>query len=211
MNHSLKRALAVLFAALTMTTGAFASNLSIQQQFAQLQQEASKLAQQQAADRIQQIQQQQQKQQDAADALNQLYDLQNKQQSGQEAALPDDLRAYLDENNLAYGTADAPNYTTAISSVHAYIEALSTDTQSQMVYIQDYLAQYNQYLQSSTETMQSASDMLSSLSSNQASLFSTDGTGAGAPIVVSALGGVVVGMVLMWGIDKRRSKKGKQE
>ena len=211
MNHSMKRALAVLFATLTMTSGAFAVDLSIQQQFAQLQLEASKLAQQQAAEKIQQIQQTQQKQKDIADALSRLYDLQNKQQLNQNAPLPDDLRAYLDENNISYGDAASPDYATAISSAHDYMESLSTSTEAQMVFIQDYMSQYNQYLQSSTETMQSASDMLSSLSSNQASLFSTDGTGAGAPVVVSALGGVAVGMVLMWGIDKRRSKKGQQE
>lgn len=211
MNRSMKRALAALFATLTMTAGAFAADLSIQQQFAQLQLEASKLAQQQAAEKLQQIQQAQQKQKDITDALSRLYDLQNKQQLNQNAPLPDDLRAYLDENNISYGDAATPDYATAISSARDYMESLSTSTETQMVYIQDYMSQYNQYLQSSTETMQSASDMLNSLSSNQASLFSTDGTSAGAPIVVSALGGVVVGMVLMWGIDKRRSKKGQQE
>lgn len=211
MTHSLKRAFAVLFATLTMTAGAFAADLSIQQQFAQLQLEASKLAEQKAAETIQQIRQIQQKQQDANNAYIRLHDLQSKQKLGQDATLPDDLRAFLDENNLPYGEADAPDYATAISAVSDYIDSLANGSETQMVYIQDYMAQYNQYLQSSTETMQSASDMLSSLSNNQASLFSTDGAGAGAPVVVSALGGVVIGMVLMWGIDKRRSKKGQQE
>lgn len=210
MKHSLKRVLAVLFALLAMTSGAFASNLSIQQQFAQLQLEASKLAQQQANDRIQQIQQLQQKQVDASNALNQLYTLQNQQRLGQDATLPDDLRAFLDENGLSYGSADSPDYATAISAVNNYMESLSTDTQTGMVYIQDYMSQYNEYLQSSAETIQQANDTLQSAASGQASLFSTDGTGAGAPVAVSALGGVVVGMVLMWLIGKR-SKKEKAE
>lgn len=210
MKHSLKRALAVLFALLTMTSGAFASNLSIQQQFAQLQQELSKLAQQQANDRIQQVQQLQQKQKDASNALSQLYSLQNQQRLGQDATLPDDLRAFLDENGLSYGSADSPDYAVAISSTNNYLESLSTDTQTEMVYIQDYLSQYNEYLQSSAETIQQASDALQSTASGQASLFSTDGTGSGAPVAVSALGGVIVGMMLMWLIGKR-SKKEKTE
>lgn len=164
--------------------------------FAQLQLELAQQNMNQAQQRVEQIQQAQQEQSQAAQILAQLRQLRS---AGSTEPLPADVTAFLDQHQLAYGTADAPDYDLAIRNLEDYQEALGTDVQEQMVYIQDFMAQYNQYT-SPISGQQSAG--LAGLS--RGSLFS-EGGGVGIAALCAA-GGLAVGMVLMWAIQRARAK-----
>lgn len=121
------------------------------------------------------------------------------QSAGGTAALPEDVAAFLDQRQLAYGTAAAPDYTLAIRNLEDYQENLSSSVQDQMVYVQDFIGQYNQY---SFQGSGQQSTGLAGLS--RGSLFS-EGGGVGIAALCAA-GGLAVGMVLMWAIQRARAK-----
>ena len=150
----------------------------------------------QAQQRVEQIQQDQQEHTRAAEILVQLRQLQS---AGGTAALPEDVAAFLDQRQLAYGTAAAPDYTLAIRNLEDYQENLSSSVQDQMVYIQDFIGQYNQY------TFQGSGQQSTGLAGlSRGSLFS-EGGGVGIAALCAA-GGLAVGMVLMWAIQRARAK-----
>ena len=55
----------------------------------------------------------------------------------------------------------------AIASLEARLEELGTDTQQQMVYIQDYMGQYNSYLQGANTQISNSNQTLTSLARGQ--------------------------------------------
>lgn len=68
--------------------------------------------------------------------------------------MPDAMRTFLQENNLFPSSVNpsAATYTKAEwmlieTSLESYQFAMAQATQQQMVYIQDYMGQYNQYMQ----------------------------------------------------------------
>ena len=164
--------------------------------FAQLQLELAQQNMAQAQQRVEQIQQDQQEHTRAAEILVQLRQLQS---AGGTEALPADVAAFLDQRQLAYGTAAAPDYTLAIRNLEDYQENLSSSVQDQMVYIQDFIGQYNQY------TFQGSGQQSTGLAGlSRGSLFS-EGGGVGIAALCAA-GGLAVGMVLMWAIQRARAK-----
>ena len=80
---------------------------------------------------------------------------------------------YMDEHGLAYDKTgndhmhSEEEWDVAIASLEARLEELGTDTQQQMVYIQDYMGQYNSYLQGANTQISNSNQTLTSLARGQ--------------------------------------------
>ena len=80
---------------------------------------------------------------------------------------------YMDAHGLAYDKAGndhmhtSDEWDVAIASLEARLEELGTDTQQQMVYIQDYMGQYNSYLQGANTQISNSNQTLTSLAKGQ--------------------------------------------
>lgn len=152
--------------------------------FAKLQMELAALAKEAAMGHITQIQDTQKEQKEVADMLQTCRQLQNQAKtSGKCTEMPKKIREYMDTNKLAYdmktkGVKD-PNRETAdrwhnkdewdvaIKSLENRQETLGTDVQTQMVYVQDFMGQYNSYTQGSNSAIQSGIQTLTSVARGQ--------------------------------------------
>ena len=80
---------------------------------------------------------------------------------------------YMDANGLAYDkTANnhshsADEWDVAITSLESRLEELGTNTQQEVVYIQDYMGQYNSYLQGANTQISNSNQTLTSLARGQ--------------------------------------------
>ncbi|MDR2450677.1 MAG: USH1C-binding protein 1 [Candidatus Accumulibacter sp.] len=81
-----------------------------------------------------------------------------------------DMRAYMDANGLAIDkTGNSDNWhfkdewEVAITSLQARMDALGTDTQQKMVFVQDFMGQYNSYLQGANSVIQQSNQTLAEL------------------------------------------------
>ena len=189
---------------------------SIQMMFAKLQMELAQTSRSAAQEAIGQVQESQAGMKEATGCMNQLRELRAQARQAEQSGktpptLPGELQAFLDKHGIYYGSAAQPDYDSAISGTGDYLDQLSTDTQMQMIYIQDYMSQYNSYLNGAANSISQSGQTLQSLARG-GSLFSTDGavTTQTAPVALSALAGAAAGMALMWLILKVRQKGGDQ-
>lgn len=125
--------------------------------------------------------------------------------------MPDDVLIYMRDRGLAYYEPDSYVYWSYnIESVTTYQDSLTSQTQTMMVYLQDFISQYNSYLLGANNAVNSASETLTALAAAQrgGSLFSTDGaataSGQYALVAFSALIGGAGGTALMWAILNRK-------
>ncbi len=157
---------------------------SLQLMFAKLQLELSETAKSQALERMDYISKQQEEQKLVSSMLNEARQLQadaanesdaNKAASGEKDStmMPVEMENYFKEHGLAYddsGVSRRQNkeeWDLAITSLEARLEELGTDTQQQMVYIQDYMGQYNSYLQGANTQISNSNQTLTSLAKGQ--------------------------------------------
>jgi hypothetical protein len=81
----------------------------------------------------------------------------------------DDLKSYLDANHLAYSDAGNDTYLSKAewevitASLQAKLDSLGSDTQQKMVFVQDFMGQYNSYLQGANSVIQQSNQTLSEL------------------------------------------------
>ena len=76
--------------------------------------------------------------------------------------------AYMDTYGLAYSTGSSKDdLDTAIQSLQAHQETIGTDIQTLMVYVQDYMGQYNSYTQGANSAIQSALQTLTNVARGQ--------------------------------------------
>ena len=116
-------------------------------------------------------------QKEVADMLQRCRELQNQaKDSGGCTEMPADVREFMDKNNLTYDlttggvskptkeTADSlhnkDEWDVAIQSLQAYQETIGTDIQTKMVYVQDFMGQYNSYTQGANSAIQSGMQTL---------------------------------------------------
>ena len=130
--------------------------------FAKLQMELTASAKESAKGYIKQIEAYQNKQKEVADMLQRCRVLQNQaEESGSPTEMPADIRAFMDKNNLAYdltnddSLCNKEEWDVAIQSLQSYQEQVGTDIQTQMVYVQDFMGQYNSYTQGANSAIQS--------------------------------------------------------
>lgn len=176
---------------------------SVQQLFAQLQQQQAQQAKQQAQQYMQEIQKEQELQTTVSNYCNVARECgADAASKGEKQSMPNDMRAFLQQNNLFPSGVkpDDPKYSEEdweliAASLAGYLERLGTDTQQQMVYIQDYMGSYNQYLQGANQQMEAASRSQTMLGGSSAGM-----------TITSLLVGAVAGAVITLVVTRKRRK-----
>ena len=172
---------------------------SLNELFAQMQQELADQMKSGTAGYLDGLRESQEQQKETAGYLDQVRQLQTQEAGGGPTPeLPAELKDYMDQNGLSYG--DGTDLETVANSLQEHQEKLGTDVQSQMGGLQDFLGGYN-------SSPSSGLQGLSSTAQGQ-SLFSAEGGTAMdlPPIAASLLIGTLLGMALMWGIQRRRGR-----
>lgn len=160
------------------SVGAIASSIdlgatgSLQLLFARLQLALSETAKQSAMGYIENIQSSQDEQKMVSDMLQKARQLQADAASNTKnhvSAMPADMKDYMDKNGLAYDKTGNDQYASkdewevAITSLKARLDQIGTNTQQQMVFVQDFMGQYNSYLQGANSAIQQSNQTLSDL------------------------------------------------
>ena len=166
---------------------------SIQFMFAKLQ-----LAQAQVSSAetyMKQIEEVQEEQEKVSKFINEARRLQSDARiSGKETEMPYDMVTYMNAKGLSYDTTgndylmDADEWEYNIESLEIYQEDLNNKTQTLMVYLQDFISQYNSYLQGASSAVSEANETLTKIANGQ-SMYGTSEAGL-------ALTGLVLGLVL---------------
>ena len=158
---------------------------SLQFQFAKLQLALSEMSKTSAMDYMDEITKSQEEQKKVGDMLQQARQLQtnaassdstqkaaNKKATGYEACtnMPTEMKTYMKANDLAYdktGNDDAimskDEWEVAITSLKAKLDKMGTDTQQKMIFVQDFMGQYNSYLQGANSAIQQSNQTLGEL------------------------------------------------
>ena len=142
---------------------------SLQFQFAKLQLAMAEISKNGAMSYIDQIQESQEEQKKVADMMQRCRQLQADAKKDGSSYMPSDVKAYMDKNGLAYdtkGNDDKHNkdeWEVAITSLKAHQDKLGSNTQQLMVFVQDYMGQYNSYLQGSNSAIQQGNQTLGEL------------------------------------------------
>jgi len=96
-----------------------------------------------------------------------LQEARQRQASGGAVSVPADMSKYLNDNHLARtsgsGSNEKDDWAVIVPSLQARSETLGTDTQQKMVFVQDYMGQYNSFLQGANSAIQSSNDLLKQL------------------------------------------------
>ena len=168
------------------------SGMSLQQYFAMLQLQLAQEARESAQASMEQIQARQELlstcSQYVSEAVNIWSDL---SEEGDTAAVPADMLAFLQEHSLYVPTdpdkADYESWKAVVIALESFQESISSGTQQQMVFIQDYIGQYNSYTQGTSSAISDMNEALKGLASSGTML------GGGAGMTITAL---ILGLVL---------------
>ncbi len=161
----------------------------IQLMFAKLQMAQSQLCKTQANDYMKQIQDIQEEQKKCADMIALARDLQSKGNNGQGVGLksingvttkgkdcypmPKELVEFMDARSLSYPNADQDyilgkdEWEYTLKSLTNYQEQIGSKTQTLMVYLQDFIGQYNSFLQGANTAIANANQVLTNIARGQ--------------------------------------------
>lgn len=173
----------------SVTFGQLGPTSSLQLMFARLQLELAETAKSQAMDKMDAIAEAQDEQKLVSRLLNEARQAQADGKAGKGVGqtsisgttvagkdcwpMSQELVDYMDKNNLAYANADKDyilgekEWNLVITSLEGRLEELGTNTQQEMVYIQDYMGQYNSYLQGANTQISNSNQTLTSLARGQ--------------------------------------------
>ncbi len=154
---------------------------SLQFMFAKLQIELAEAAKQSAMDKMNQITQSQEERKLVSKYLNECRQKQSDAKGGtgdcpwdkNASMMSEECKKYMDKYGLAYdktGNDRANNeeeWKVAITALEGRLDELGSDTQQQMVYVQDYMGQYNSYLQGANTQISNGNQTLQSLARGQ--------------------------------------------
>ncbi len=179
--------------------------------YAKMQLELSSEAEKQAQEMINQVAALQEEQKLVSSFLNTARQLQNesKENRNQTSRMPDDMYAYINENNLGYDKSGdamlltAEEWDTVIVLLESRLMELGTETQQKMVYVQNLIGQYNSYLQDSNTQTPNSSQVITSLARAQ-SMYGDSEVGLAVTALVV---GLVLGCVITLAAQKVRRKK----
>lgn len=167
--------------------------------FAQLQIAQAEICKKEAESYMARIESIQCEQEECAEMIDRARELQSEARAKDgTTAMPDDMLAYFSAHGLslpekANVSAYSPdNWDVVLGSLTDYQESIGNNTQTQMVYLQDFIGQYNSYLQSANAQVKTADQTLSSISLGQTMLGGEGGTGM---LVTGLLGGAAAGVV----------------
>lgn len=147
------------------------SSSNIQFIFAKLQLEQSQICRTNAESYITKIQADQEEQKKCADMIAQARELQNQAKTEDKCTeMPKEMQDYFKQNGLSWDETgndthhDKDEWEYNIKSLMNFQETLGTATQTDMIYLQDYMGQYNSFLQGAnkaiTETNQTMQSIL---------------------------------------------------
>ena len=142
---------------------------SLQFMFAKLQLAMSMICKENAMNYIEQIQQSQDEQKQISDMLQQARQLQADVKEGGVSKMPADMLKYMNDNGLAYDKTcnddlhNKDEWDVAIQSLQAQLDKVGSNTQQLMVFVQDFMGQYNSYLQGANSVIQQANQTLGEL------------------------------------------------
>ncbi len=147
---------------------------SIQFAFAKLQLAQAQTSKNQAETYMKQIQDIQDDQKKVAEMISQARKLQNEAKTGNTCTtMPDEMVEYFNAKGLSYDKTGGDNkhnndeWSYNIQSLTNYQESISNKTQTLMVYLQDFISQYNSYLQGANSAISNASQVLTSIARGQ--------------------------------------------
>ena len=147
---------------------------SIQFMFAKLQLAQSQICKNSAETYMKQIEDIQQEQSEVAEMISQARKLQNEAKTNDKCTeMPQQMADWMTARGLSYDmTGDdlAHSYdewTYNIESLTNYQESISNKTQTLMVYLQDFISQYNSYLQGASSAVNNASQVLTAVATGR--------------------------------------------
>ena len=154
---------------------------SVQMMFAKLQLAQSEICKSQAESYMNQIEQIQAEQEECAKMIEQARELQNNAKNGtgdcpwdkNASMMPQEMADYFKERGLSYDTtgndlANNPDeWDYNLKSLTNYQEQIGNKTQTLMVYLQDFIGQYNSYLQGANTQIANANQTLTNLARGQ--------------------------------------------
>ncbi len=179
--------------------------------YAKLQLELSETAKNQMLEVMNQVAALQEEQKLVSSFLNTARQLQNesKENQNQTSRMPDDMYAYISENNLDYDKSGdamlltAEEWDTVIVLLENRLMELGAETQQKMVYIQNLMGQYNSYLQDTNTQTPNPNQTITSLPRVQSMYGDSEAGLAVTALVV----GLVLGCVITLAAQKVRRKK----
>ena len=183
------------------------SGMSLQQYFAMLQLQLAQEARESAQASMEQIQARQELlstcSQYVSEAVNIWSDL---SEAGDTAAVPADMLAFLQEHSLYVPTdpdkADYESWKAVVIALESLQESIGQSTQQQMVYVQDYIGQYNSYTQGAASAITEANEVLKGLASSGTML----GSGGAGMTITSLILGLVLGALAAALVLKKKTK-----
>lgn len=154
---------------------------SIQFMFAKLQLAQAQICKNSAESYMEQIQKVQTEQEEVAKWISKARELQDKCKaktgdcSGDKEAcyMPKDMIDWMNKRDLAIESTGKDNrhnydeWTYNIESLTNYQESISNKTQTLMIYLQDFISQYNSYLQGASSAISNASQVLTAIATGR--------------------------------------------
>lgn len=147
---------------------------SIQFAYARLQLAKSKICQNSAKSYMDQIEQIQELQAQIADMVSQARKLQNEAEaSGKSTEMPKEMIEFFEEHGLTWNEKgndyrhDKDQWTENIKSLTNYQETVGNKTQTLMVYLQNFIGQYNSYLEGANAAVSAGIQTLTAVARGQ--------------------------------------------
>ena len=154
---------------------------SVQMMFAKLQLAQSEICKAQAEDYMKQIEDIQNEQKECAEMIEQARKLQNDAKNGtgncpwdkHASMMPQSMADYFNKHGLSYDTKgndlahNSDEWDYNLKSLTNYQEQIGNKTQTLMVYLQDFIGQYNSYLQGANTQISNATQTLTNLARGQ--------------------------------------------
>ncbi len=143
---------------------------SIQFMFAKLQLAQAQICKDQAKEYIDKVTQTQEEQKKCADMIAKARDLQQQAKNDDTTIeMPQDMKEFFEENGLKWDTKGGDDlhnedeWEYNIKSLTNYQDTLGTTTQTDMVYLQDFMSQYNGFLQGANSAISESNDTLTTI------------------------------------------------
>ncbi len=158
----------------SVSLGELGPTTSLQLMFARLQLELAETAKTQAMDKMDAISKAQEEQKFVSQLLNEARQSKADAKSGDKCTrMSQEMVDYMDAHGLAYDKTGndylhtSDEWDVAITALEGRLEELGTNTQQEMVYIQDYMGQYNSYLQGANTQIANSNQTLTNLARGQ--------------------------------------------
>ena len=147
---------------------------SLQMMMAKLQLANAMICKSQAEDQMKQIEKAQEEQKAVAQMISDARKLQEQaEESGNCTTMSNEMKEWMDKRGLAIHTAGSDQlhnkdeWAYNIQSLTDYQQSISNDTQTMMVYLQDFIGQYNSYLQGANSAVQQGNQTLQAIATGR--------------------------------------------